>query len=178
MARRSLVPLLATLLLGCADVGTGDDTNPFGDGTTGTGAGTAETPATSDTNTTGSDDASGGATTTSPTTDGPTTAEASSSGPPPGTDDATTAPGDTTNGGSGEGELGECIGLGVWESCAQYCEAVMEVCAESGCDGATLVYYDDVAACEEMQGSNGQATPCGEPFAMGGGVSFARCCCQ
>jgi hypothetical protein len=173
MVRPPLGPFVAMLVLGCADVETGEDTNPFGDGTAATGTATGQ--ATSPT----SDDASTATMPTSgmPTTDAPTTAEASSSGPPPGTDDATSTPGDSS-GGPGQGELGECIGIGAWESCAQYCEAVLDVCVEAGCDGATVVYYGDVADCTAMADGNGEATGCDEGFGMGGGASFARCCCQ
>jgi hypothetical protein len=114
---------------------------------------------------------SGTPTTEAPTTDAPTTDE-----PPPGTDDATSAPGDTS-GGNG-GTLGQCLGIGAWQSCAQACEAVTDTCVEAGCDGATVVYYPDVGACTALRDGSGAATPCGETFAMGGGVSFARCCCQ
>jgi hypothetical protein len=172
MHRLPVLSFVAMLVLGCADVDVGEDTNPFGDGTAATGMGEATSPAGSEASTA----ATGMPTTDAPTTGAPTTTEASTSGPPPGTDDATSAPGDTSSGGSGEGELGECVGIGAWESCAQYCEAVLEVCVEGGCGGATVVYYGDVAACNAMRG-NGEATPCDEGFAMGGGASFARCCC-
>lgn len=167
------------LLLGCADVGTGEDTNPFGDGTAATGmaTGQATSMASEGDGTAGSGGSTAMPTTDAPTTDAPTSAEASSSGPSSATDDATSTPGDTS-GGTGEVGLGECIGLGAWESCAQYCEAVLEVCVEAGCDGSTVVYYGDVAECTDMQGGNGEATPCDEAFGMGGGVSFGRCCCQ
>lgn len=178
MPRLQLPALFATLVLGCADVGGGEDTNPFGDGTAATGTGEATSPAGSEASTAATGDATGVPTTGAPTTEAPTTAEASTSGPPPGTDDATSTPGDTSSGGgSGEGELGECIGIGAWESCAQYCEANLDVCVEGGCGGATVVYYGDVADCNAMRGS-GEATPCDEGFGMGGGASFARCCCQ
>lgn len=176
MARAPWVPLVATLVLGCADVGTGEDTNPFGDGTAATGTDTSTpSPTGGDASTAGT----GEATTEPTTTEAPTSAEASTSGPPPATDDATSTPGDSSSsgGGSGAGELGECIGIGAWESCAQYCEAILDVCVEGGCDGATVVYYGDVAACNAMRG-NGEAAPCDEGFAMGGGASFARCCCE
>ena len=174
MARAPWVPLVATLVLGCADVGTGDDTNPFGDGTVGTGTGTgAPSPTGGDASTAGTAEA----TTEPATTEAPTTAETSTSGPPPATDDATSTPGDSSSGGGpGAGELRECIGIGAWETCAQYCEAILEVCVEGGCDDATVVYYGDVEACNAMRG-NGEAMPCDEGFAGGGGASFARCCC-
>jgi hypothetical protein len=178
MARPPFVPFVAVLVLGCADVGTGDDTNPFGDGTTAaSGQETVGPEPTSDEGTTAaSGEATGTVTTGTPTTDAPTT-EASTSGPPTGTSDATTAPGDTSDGGTGAGELGECIGIGAWQSCAQYCEAVLDVCVEGGCDGATVVYYGDVGDCQAMQGS-GEATACDTAFPGGGSASFARCCCQ
>jgi len=178
MARAPWVPLVAMLVLGCTDVGGGEDTNPFGDGTAASGTGTGEPnpPTGGEASTAASGEATAEPTTATPTTDAPTT-DAPTTGPPPGTDDATTAPEDTS-GGSGEVELGECIGIGAWESCAQYCEAVLEVCVEAGCDGATVVYYGDVASCNAMQGNGGEATACDEGFAMGGGASFARCCCQ
>jgi hypothetical protein len=172
------LPLVSLLVLACADVGGGEDTNPFGDGTMGTGTGTsASNPTSDEASTAGTGGATAMPTTESATTDAPTTAEASTSGPPPDTDDATSTPGDTSSdGGSGEGELGECLGIGAWESCAQYCEAILDVCIEGGCGGATVVYYGDVASCNAMRGE-GEATPCDEGFSMGGGVSFVRCCC-
>lgn len=178
MARAPLVPLVAMLVLGCADVGTGDDTNPFGDGTTAaSGQATVEPdPTGGEGSTAGSAEATGTVTTGTPTTDAPTTGEASTSGPPPGTSEETTAPGDS--GGTGAGELGECVGIGAWESCAQYCEAVLDVCVEGGCNGATVVYYGDVADCTAMQGGSSEAAACDATFPGGGGASFARCCCQ
>jgi hypothetical protein len=178
MVRVATVLFLAMLVLGCADVDAGEDTNPFGDVTAATGTGQATSPASDGESTVGgSGGTTGMPTTEAPTTEAPTTAEASTSGPSSATDDATSTPGDTS-GGPGEGELGECIGLGAWETCAQYCEAVLEVCVEGGCDGATVVYYDDVAACTAMRSSGSEATPCDGAFMMGGGVSFGRCCCQ
>lgn len=169
---RSLGFLLGGVMVldGCADVGGGEDTNPFGEGTAApiTGTGEAASSASGDGSTTGG----AGSSTSTPTSG---SGDGMSSGEGPG--ESTSAPSDTS-GGAGEGTLGECIGLGAWESCAQYCEAVTEVCVAAGCDGATVVYYDDVAACIAMRGSNDEATPCNESFAMGGGVSFARCCCQ
>jgi len=75
--------------------------------------------------------------------------------------------------------LGECFGIGIWESCAQFCEANDATCVESGCDGATVVLYGDAMACIDMR-SNGQADqPCDAGFdQQGGGVSFGRCCCD
>lgn len=182
MIRALPAPFVAMLVLGCADVGGGEDTNPFGDGTAATstaGPGDAtQTASEGEASTAGSGDATGTTATDTPTTDAPTTADASSSGPPPGTDDATTAPSDTSGGPTGNGEISECIGIGAWESCAQYCEAVLEACVEGGCDGATVLYYPDVGACTAMRDANAEATPCNEEFAMGGGASFARCCCQ
>lgn len=180
MARALPVPFLAMLVLGCADVGGGEDTNPFGDGTAGTGIATGEATraATSgEASTAGSGDVTGTSATDATGTDDAPPADTSSSGPT-GTDDATTAPGDTSGGPTGSGELGECIGIGAWESCAQYCEAVLEACVEAGCDGATVHYYPDVGACTAMRDASAQGTPCDEGFAMGGGASFARCCCQ
>jgi hypothetical protein len=161
------------VLVGCADVGGGDDTNPFGEGTAGVSATAGATAATGeddDTASTGAETSTG-----TPTTGTPTTGEGTSSGEGPG--ESTSSPGDSSGGGGG-GALGECIGLGAWETCAQYCEAVTEVCVEAGCDGSTVVYYGDVAACTAMRPGDGAATPCDEGFAMGGGASFGRCCCQ
>lgn len=174
MPRPPVLPLVATLVLGCADVGTGDDTNPFGDGTTAaSGQGTvAPDPTGGEAST-----ATAGETAEATTAEATTTAEASTSGPPPGTDDATTAPGDTS-GGTGAGELGECVGIGAWTSCAQYCEAVLDVCVEGGCGGSTVVYYGDVNDCTAMAAGSGEATACDAAFMGGGGASFARCCCQ
>lgn len=73
--------------------------------------------------------------------------------------------------------LGECLGIGAWETCAQWCGANDQSCVEAGCDGATVVYYDDVGACTSMRAAEGDAAACDAGFAMGGGVSFARCCC-
>ena len=75
--------------------------------------------------------------------------------------------------------LGECFGIGIWESCAQFCEANDATCVEGGCDGATVVLYGDAMACIDMR-SNGQADqPCDAGFdQQGGGVSFGRCCCD
>jgi hypothetical protein len=180
MARALPASFVVMLVLGCADVGGGEDTNPFGDGTAATSTATGEaTGAASDGEaSTAGTPTTGTPTTDATTTDPPTTADASSSGPPPDTDDATTAPSDTSGGPTGNGELGECIGIGAWESCAQYCEAVLEVCVEAGCDGATVLYYPDVGACTAMRDASSAATPCDQGFAMGGGASFARCCCQ
>jgi hypothetical protein len=177
MPRPPVLSLVAMLVLACADVGTGEDTNPFGDGTAATGTDTgASSPTSGEASTAGTGEATAMPTTEPATTEAPTTAEASTSGPPPDTDDATSTPGDSSDGGSGEGELGDCIGIGAWESCAQYCEANLDVCVEAGCGGVTVVYYGDIEACTAMRG-NGEATPCDEGFAMGGGASFARCCC-
>jgi hypothetical protein len=74
--------------------------------------------------------------------------------------------------------LAECFGLGVWESCAQYCEALEATCVAGGCDGATVVYYGDVDACTAMRSSGSSDQGCDEAFAMGGGNSFGRCCCD
>jgi hypothetical protein len=175
MSRLPVVSLVSLLVLACADVGGGEDTNPFGDGTAATGT---DTEASSPTSGEASTAATGEATTEPATTEAPTTAEATTSGPPPDTDDATSTPGDSSSGGgSGEGELGECIGIGAWESCAQYCEAGLDVCVEAGCGGVTVVYFGDIGDCTAATRGNGAATPCDESFAMGGGASFARCCC-
>lgn len=119
------------------------------------------------------DDTSAGSVTSD---DGPaTTSATSTTGAPP----QTTGPSDTgtTGAGPGEGQLGECIGVGAWSSCAQYCEAVLEQCVPGGCDGVTVAYYGDVGACTAMRADGGEASACGEGFTMGGGISFARCCC-
>jgi hypothetical protein len=75
--------------------------------------------------------------------------------------------------------LGECFGIGIWESCDQFCEANDAVCVEGGCGGATVVLYGDANACIDMR-SNGDADqPCDAGFdQQGGGVSFGRCCCD
>jgi hypothetical protein len=75
--------------------------------------------------------------------------------------------------------LGECFGIGIWESCDQFCEANDAVCVEGGCGGATVVLYGDAMACIDMR-SNGDADqPCDAGFdQQGGGVSFGRCCCD
>lgn len=75
-------------------------------------------------------------------------------------------------------ELAECFGLGVWGSCAQYCEAGKAECVEAGCDGATVVYYGDVDDCVAMSSGGGANQSCDAPFQQGGGASFGRCCCE
>ena len=74
-------------------------------------------------------------------------------------------------------DLGECVGLGAWTSCDMYCAAILEVCVESGCDGSTVVYYDDVNVCTAMTNGSGSAQSCSDGFDMSGQNSFARCCC-
>lgn len=74
--------------------------------------------------------------------------------------------------------LAECFGLGVWQSCTQYCEAGDATCVAGGCDGATVVYYGDVDACVAMSSSGSSAQSCDDGFDMGGGNSFGRCCCH
>jgi hypothetical protein len=74
--------------------------------------------------------------------------------------------------------LGECFGVGVWESCDQFCEANSAVCVEGGCGGATVVYYGDAMACIDMDSNGEAAQSCADGFEQGGAVSFGRCCCD
>lgn len=74
--------------------------------------------------------------------------------------------------------LAECFGLGVWQSCTEYCTALKTTCVAGGCDGATVVYYGDVDACTAMDSSGSSAQGCDDGFDMGGGNSFGRCCCD
>ena len=75
--------------------------------------------------------------------------------------------------------LAECFGIGIWESCAQYCEALEATCVEAGCDGATVVYYGDANACIAMRSNGESDQACDAAFdEQGGGVSFGRCCCN
>ncbi|MCA9710440.1 MAG: hypothetical protein KDK70_31660 [Myxococcales bacterium] len=166
--------------LGCGDVEVGDESgNPFGDGTASSTGTSTTTPGTRGT----AEDTAGtqGSQGTASTTDGPTTDASTaegSSGPTTGpTTGSATTTASESSGGPGEGQLGECLGTGAWSSCAQYCEANLEFCVEGGCDGQTVVYYDDFGACTDLMPASGEATPCTEGFAMGGGISFARCCC-
>lgn len=153
---------------------TGADTagSTSGDVTTATATASGTTTATSSTSTT-----------TSSTTAGATTDTATTTGADAGTTSAGTTdpdPGSTTAACEGQScpALDECFGLGVWQSCAQFCNAGSDSCVEGGCDGATVAYYDDVNACVNRQPSSTAATACDAPFMMGGGVSFGRCCCQ
>ena len=158
--------------VGCfADTGTASSAGTTA--STSTSASTSTTATTTSASTTAgsestgdleSSSSAGESATTMPAT---TSAESSSSesGPPPceGADCPT---------------LAECFGLGVWQSCTQYCEAGDATCVASGCDGATVVYYGDVDACVAMESSNSSAQGCDEGFDMGGGNSFGRCCCD
>lgn len=176
---RRLAPLFALVIacsgddepdcpgLGCfADTGTASnaDTSASTSTTASTSATASSTSASSESTSDVESSSSAGESTTMPAT---TSAESSSSesGPPPceGTDCPT---------------LAECFGLGVWQSCTQYCEAGDATCVVGGCDGATVVYYGDVDACVAMESSSSSAQSCDEGFDMGGGNSFGRCCCH
>ena len=74
--------------------------------------------------------------------------------------------------------LGECFGLGVWQSCTQYCAAGKAECVEGGCEGATVFFYGDVDDCVAMQASGSADQACDAGFPQGGGASFGRCCCD
>ncbi|HET6582941.1 MAG TPA: hypothetical protein VFG69_05835 [Nannocystaceae bacterium] len=92
-----------------------------------------------------------------------------------------TAPGDTTGApcrGADCPTLGECFGVGVWESCTQYCAAGKATCVPAGCDGATVVYYGDANACVDMRSNGESDQSCDADFMQGGATSFARCCCE
>lgn len=164
------------LLVGCGDVDVDDGGNPFASATDGT-AGTAPVATSAATEAEGtSAPATSEATgesgpSTAPGSEGTTTTE-----PPSTTGDESGQPGESS-GNPGDGGLGECVGTGAWESCAQYCSAVLDTCVEAGCGGATVHYYNDVGACTAMETDSTSAQPCDEPFQMGGGISFARCCC-
>lgn len=94
----------------------------------------------------------------------------------------TTTGGESSTGTPCEGAdcpaLAECFGLGVWQSCTQYCAALDADCVEAGCDGATVVYYGDVDACVAMRSDGESDQACDAEFMQGGGVSFGRCCCH
>lgn len=163
---------LAPMVLACTAADDGGDTNPFGS--------TAPTSTITEAST--NDASTNEATTTAATATAATATEAtttgtpsdSSSGSPPSTSDGPATDG---TGNPGDGQLGGCIGTGAWTSCAMYCEANLDVCVEAGCGGATVVYYKNVGDCTSDQADSSAATPCNDPFAMGGGISFARCCC-
>ncbi len=166
------------LAIGCTDAETSDDAlTSLGEPTT-----NPPTSTSMPTNGTGNDGAStmdSGTqtpTTGAPTTDGSTSSAATTDTPT--TDTPTTdTPTTDTSGNPGDGQLGECIGTGAWNNCAQYCSANLDVCVEAGCDGQTVVYYNDVGSCTDMEADGGEAIGCDEDFATGGGISFARCCC-
>lgn len=171
---RSLGALLGLVsLIGCTVTNDdGSDTNPFGTtAPTSTATDDGTGPGSDAGTTAGDGSASGTPTTGTPTTGTPD--DTSSSGSPPPTSDG---PSDSS-GNPGDGQLGDCIGTGAWTSCAMYCQANLDVCVEGGCGGATVVYYKDAGDCSAEQADSSAATPCAEPFAMGGGISFARCCC-
>ena len=177
---RSLVPRfgLFMLLVGCTVEGDNGDTNPFGtDAATGAATSTATGEGSgSDPSATGAGSATGPSSTTSTSTTSTTSPPGdTSTSSPPGTSDG---PPRDSSGSPGDGQLGGCIGTGAWTSCAMYCEANLDVCVQGGCGGATVVYYKDATDCEAQQVDSTEATPCDQPFAMGGGISFARCCCM
>jgi hypothetical protein len=75
--------------------------------------------------------------------------------------------------------LGECFGIGVWDSCDQFCAANDAVCVDAGCGGATVVFYGDAEACVDMRSNGDSDQSCADGFELqGGGVSFGRCCCD
>lgn len=183
MVRGAILGLVVLAFAGCGDdSGDDDGLTGFGPGSTGPGGGGGSTEAASPT----SDPGDGSSEPTSAGGGDGTTAEDDG----PGSDGATTEPpiGSSGEGSSGEGsedtgappgggELGECLGTGAWQSCAQWCSANDAACVEGGCDGATVVYYGDVDTCTSMGVGNGDAQACDADFQMGGGISFARCCC-
>lgn len=167
---------LLALALGCGNKEVSDSGNPFGttSGTGSTAPGTGEAGS-SEAGSMGSASETSEPTTGSPTGEGSTSSASNTNGST--SDDPTTGmPGDST-GPVGAGQLGECVGTDAWASCAQYCEAILEQCVPGGCDGMTVVYYNDVGACQAMEADGGDASACADPFAGGGGISFARCCC-
>jgi hypothetical protein len=99
-----------------------------------------------------------------------------------GTQASSAAEASTSTGAPCEGEscpaLAECFGLGVWQSCNEYCTALKATCVEAGCGGATVVYYNDVDDCVAMAASGESPQACDDGFDQGGGLSFGRCCCE
>ena len=183
--RRALLVILAAAACKaddeCSGFGCADD----GAGTADDGPSTATAPMSTDSGDDDDDDGSSGS--ASASMSGDTTTADTSTGDATADDDD----GDTSSGAADEsttappcrGEdcpaLGECFGIGIWESCDQFCEANDAVCVEGGCGGATVVLYGDAMACIDMR-SNGDADqPCDAGFdQQGGGVSFGRCCCD
>ena len=110
-----------------------------------------------------------------PATDtGSTTTPATDTGANTGTETDT-----ATGSATGEnGGLGDCIGLGVWPSCAVYCDAVGQSCSEAGCDGATAHYYGAAGECADLKNGTPESHACDDPLLDGGNISFARCCCE
>ena len=191
MLRSAIVLVVVILALpGCAE---DDDCNGFGcptsdptaaddAATTGASDPTVDPSMTADDDSPDDDDDTASSMTVATTEPG-STSDASAS-------DTTSAPESTSNAeeesttappceGADCPTLAECFGIGIWENCAQYCEANEANCVEGGCDGATVVYYGDANACIDMR-SNGQSNQsCDAAFdEQGGGVSFGRCCCD
>jgi hypothetical protein len=155
-----------------------------GDDGSDTTFGSADTsgPPLSDTGATTSDDATGTPDPSAGDSSSGPTPSTSTTDPDPSTDsgkDSSSGDGtpDPTTGGVDGAALGDCIGTGAWDSCAQYCSARTQACVEGGCDGATVVYYGDVGDCTSRADGQPEADACDADFAMGGGISFARCCC-
>ena len=178
MLRGAILGVFALSLSACGEENGGDDgLTGFGPGTTGA---TSDAPTSAAGSGTSGADSSPGVSTTAADGEGSTAADDgpasddASTEPPAGSSDG---PSESTGPPPGGGALGECLGTGAWQTCAQWCSANDSACVEGGCDGSTVVYYGDVDACTAMGQGQGDAQACDADFQMGGGISFARCCC-
>ena len=144
-------------------------------------AGTGMTGSTDSTVSSASDSGSSATTDASATSPGTSTTDPTTSAGPTssstGGDPTTDGTGGSDGGSAGGADLGDCVGLGAWTSCTMYCEAILEACTPDGCGGSTVVYYGDIDDCTGQVDGSGSSQGCSESFQMGGGNSFARCCC-
>jgi hypothetical protein len=77
--------------------------------------------------------------------------------------------------------LGDCIDIDEYATCDEMCATADETCAQAGCDGQTIWYYEanGLTCRDHLIPIESSAQACDDPVnrAMNADVAAARCCC-